>query len=117
MAKLKLAMSIIGGIAVLAFILSVWWGFNEIKTLRAANHDLNIYTTQLAAIIDTERERSNKIEQSAIRLEEKDNDRSRQMQRFASSLNNLAKENETYRDILNTIIPDDLVQGLKAFAR
>lgn len=117
MTKIKAVLTVVGGVAIVVIALVVWVGYNELKTLRIENYKLSQSMDQLNIVIDNERVRAGKIEEATIRLEDKDNVRQQQMQRFSASLNNLAKENESYRTILETIVPDDLVQGLKAFAR
>lgn len=117
MTKLKLIAAGVGALAIIIIFITIWIGYKELKTLRLENSKLQTYIMQLDAVIESEQIRSSRIEEATIRLEEKDNDRQQQLQRFSSSLNKLAKENEAYRTILEIIIPDDLVTGLKAFAR
>lgn len=117
MTKLKLILAGVGALAFIIIIIALWFGYNELKTLRLENSKLQTYIMQLDAVIESEQLRATKIEEATIRLEEKDNDRQQQLQRFSSSLNKLAKENEAYRVILDIIIPDDLVTELKSFTR
>lgn len=117
MTNIKLILSGIGILAVVVLVLVLRWGFGEIASLRANNLELRLSINQLQVALEDEQARSLRVEEAAVRLEEKDNARQRQLRDFSATLYTLSRENEELRSILDMVVPTELLQGLKAFSQ
>lgn len=113
--KVKLLLTIGGVIAIVLLIAAFCYGYQKVISLSEQNALLTSELKNTNDILAAEIERSTKIAESTMRLEENDNARARQMQQFSGRLNNLAKDNASLREVLDVIIPDELVLGLRSF--
>lgn len=114
--KIKLVAGLGIIIVVIILTVAVWLEHREIIKLNQQNTVLTNELKNINDIIAEEVERTKRVEAATLRLEENDNARQQQIQRFASKLNTLAKDNTELRDVLYTVINDELVAGLRAFS-
>lgn len=113
--KIKLIAAAGGAVAILIIAIALYAGYRELLTLREQNLNLTQELKNINDILAKEIERSNRVEQSTIRLEEQDNARQKEIQKFAGRLNSLARDNSDLRELIDTVVDDRLLDGLRSF--
>lgn len=102
---------------VLIFVLFAGWiGYQQINYLRRQNRELTNRLEQTNDVLAAEIERAERVEKAMLTLEQKDNDRQKELRKFEQRLRNLAAQDAEVRGTLAVIIPDELVLGLHAFS-
>ncbi len=98
---------IIGGI--------IYFGWNRFIDLERQNEALTNHVTQLMQTLETEVERSKRVEEATERLEKADEARIQQLRGFERRLSALAADSAEAQNLLRTVIPDAFLDGLRSF--
>lgn len=110
--------AIIGLISVGAFVIVLfvmWLLFGQILALQSKTQDLTNKLDAAEAVLASEVARSQRIEEVTERLEESDAMRNRQLRQFEKGLQELSKQDERYRVVLDTVVPPPAYSGLRVF--
>lgn len=108
-------MKLLGSFLLAVLAMALLWSHSEWKIAQKENqqltNDLKIANDRLnkqIALLD-------RIEAATTRLEKKEQERQVQYDRFETRLRRLATQNEQLRSVLSTVIPDELLHGLRPF--
>lgn len=103
----------VGAFAIVLFVM--WLLFGQILALQSKTQDLTNKLDAAEAVLASEVARSQRIEEVTERLEESDAMRNRQLRQFEKGLQELSKQDESYRVVLDTIVPPPAYSGLRVF--
>lgn len=98
-------------------VLAVWflWVSNEklIKENASLTEDYNCARDALMREV----ERSGRIESIVTQMQSNEEDRTKEIDEYRKKLQKLSQQSEKYKQLLNTIVYDDLLTGLPAFTQ
>lgn len=109
--KQYLVIAIGGAILAAAF----FFGYHKIISLEKHTTELTNTLTQVTQLLESEVERSARVEASTERLEAADAERQQQLRGFERNLSTLARSNADAQAMLRSIIPDAFLDGLRSY--
>lgn len=104
-----------GGIGLIGFLFLLWWGGRTIVSLSKQVADLTTRLESTKIALDSEISRSAAVETAIVKLEKQDYERRSQLRGFEGRLSQMSQHNEETRALLHTVIPVDLLRGLRVF--
>ena len=93
------------------------FGYNKIIDLEKSNATLTTGLKDAKETLVAEVERSDKVEKTTKQLEENDAARQKTLRKFERRLDTVAKNDAKLQSVLDTVIPDELLAGLRSFQR
>lgn len=105
----------VGGVGLIGFLFLLWWGCSTIVDLSGQVADLTTRLESTKIALDSEISRSAAVETALVRLEKQDYERRSQLRGFEGRLSQMSQHNEETRALLHTVIPVDLLRGLRVF--
>ena len=93
------------------------FGYNKIIDLEKSNATLTTDLKDAKDTLKSEVERSDKVEKTTQQLEENDAARQKTLRSFERRLSTVAKNDVKLQSVLDTVVPNELLAGLRSFQR
>jgi septal ring factor EnvC (AmiA/AmiB activator) len=89
--------------------------YYEITSLHERNALLTLKLDAAMETVAKVEQHSKQVSDATLRLEKLDEERVKQLRAYERSLNTLSKQNEEFRVLLSTSVPDELLRGLRCY--
>lgn len=89
--------------------------YYEITSLHERNALLTLKLDAAMETVAKVEQHSQKVADATLRLEKMDEERVKQLRAYERSLSELSKQNEEFRTLLSTAVPDELLRGLRCY--